>query len=89
MIPCDAEVVAGTSALDTSRITGEPLPERVGPGAAVRSGVVNTSSPLTLRVTAPARDSLYARIVELVRTAQAEKSPIQRMADRWAIWFTP
>ena len=89
MIPCDAEVVAGSSALDTSRITGEPLPERVGPGAAVRSGVVNTSSPLTLRVTAPARDSLYARIVELVRTAQAEKSPIQRMADRWAIWFTP
>jgi len=89
MVPCDAEVVAGSSALDTSRITGEPLPERVGPGATVRSGVVNTSSPLTLRVTAPARDSLYARIVELVRTAQAEKSPIQRMADRWAIWFTP
>ncbi|MDQ8156887.1 MAG: heavy metal translocating P-type ATPase [Gemmatimonadota bacterium] len=89
MVPCDAEVVAGSSALDTSRITGEPLPERVGPGATVRSGVVNISSPLTLRVTAPARDSLYARIVELVRTAQAQKSPIQRMADRWAIWFTP
>ncbi|MFZ9898174.1 MAG: heavy metal translocating P-type ATPase [Gemmatimonadaceae bacterium] len=89
MVPCDAEVVAGSSALDTSRISGEPLPERVGPGATVRSGVVNTSSPLTLRVTAPARDSLYARIVELVRTAQGEKSPIQRLADRWAIWFTP
>ena len=89
MVPCDAEVVAGSSALDTSRISGEPLPERVGPGALVRSGVVNTSSPLTLHVTAPARDSLYARIVELVRTAQGEKSPIQRLADRWAIWFTP
>ena len=89
MVPCDAEVVAGSSALDTSRISGEPLPERVGPGATVRSGVVNTSSPLTLQVTAPARDSLYARIVELVRTAQGEKSPIQRLADRWAIWFTP
>lgn len=89
MVPCDAEVVAGSSALDTSRISGEPLPERVGPGATIRSGVVNTSSPLTLRVTAPARDSLYARIVELVRTAQGEKSPIQRLADRWAIWFTP
>ena len=42
-----------------------------------------------IRVTAPASESLYARIVELVRTAQAEKSPIQRTADRWAIWFTP
>jgi len=89
MVPCDGEVLEGTSSLDTSRITGEPLPERVGPGPHVRSGVVNTSSPLVLRVTAPARDSLYARIVELVRSAQEEKSPIQRMADRWAVWFTP
>lgn len=89
MVPCDGDVVEGTSSLDTSRITGEPLPERVGPGAHVRSGVVNTSSPIVVRVSARASESLYARIVELVRTAQGEKSPIQRMADRWAIWFTP
>ena len=89
MIPCDGVISEGTSSLDTSRLTGEPLPERVAPGSQVRSGVVNTASPLVVRVTAPARDSLYARIVELVRTAQAEKSPIQRMADRWAVWFTP
>jgi heavy metal translocating P-type ATPase len=89
MIPCDGDVTDGTSSLDTSRITGEPLPERVGPGAHVRSGVVNTASPLVLRVTALARESLYARIVELVRTAQGEKSPIQRQADRLAVWFTP
>jgi heavy metal translocating P-type ATPase len=89
MVPCDATVAEGTSSLDTSRITGEPLPERVGPGAEVRSGVVNLQSPLVLSVTAPSRDSLYAQIVQLVRTAQSEKSPIQRLADRWAIWFTP
>ncbi|MFM8602610.1 MAG: heavy metal translocating P-type ATPase [Gemmatimonadota bacterium] len=89
MIPCDGEVVEGSSSLDTSRITGEPMPERVGPGAQVRSGVVNTASPLVLRATALASASLYARIVELVRTAQGEKSPIQRLADRWAVWFTP
>jgi heavy metal translocating P-type ATPase len=89
MVPCDGEVADGTSSLDTSRITGEPLPERVGPGARVRSGVVNTSSPIVIRVSAKASESLYARIVELVRTAQGEKAPIQRMADRWAIWFTP
>jgi heavy metal translocating P-type ATPase len=89
MVPCDATVAEGTSSLDTSRITGEPLPEHVGPGAEVRSGVVNLQSPLVLSVTAPSRDSLYAQIVQLVRTAQSEKSPIQRLADRWAIWFTP
>ena len=89
MLPCDATVREGTSSLDTSRVTGEPLPERVGPGATVRSGVVNLEGPLLLTVTAPARESLYARIVELVRSAQAQKSPIQRLADRWAVWFTP
>ena len=89
MVPADGVVDEGQSSLDTSRITGEPLPQRVAPGAAVRSGVVNVESPFVIRVTAPASESLYARIVELVRTAQAEKSPIQRTADRWAIWFTP
>jgi heavy metal translocating P-type ATPase len=89
MVPCDGEVAAGTTSLDTSRVTGEPLPERVIAGAAVRSGVVNLQSPFVLRATAPASESLYARIVELVRTAQAQKSPIQRLADRWAVGFTP
>jgi heavy metal translocating P-type ATPase len=89
MVPCDAVVLEGNSSLDTSRLTGEPLPERVQAGAVVQSGVVNLEGPLLLRVTAPARESLYARIVELVRSAQAEKSPIQRLADKWAVWFTP
>ena len=89
MIPCDATVREGSSSLDTSRVTGEPLPERVSAGSPVRSGVVNLQSPLVLTVTAPASESLYAKIVELVRTAQAEKSPIQRIADKWAVWFTP
>ena len=89
MIPCDATVREGSSSLDTSRVTGEPLPERVNVGAAVRSGVVNLQSPLVLTVTALSSKSLYAQIVELVRTAQSEKSPIQRIADKWAVWFTP
>ncbi len=89
MIPCDGTVDQGSSSLDTSRVTGEPLPERVTPGSAVRSGVVNLHSPVVVRVTAKASASLYAQIVELVRTAQAEKAPIQRLADKWAVWFTP
>ncbi len=89
MVPCDGTVARGTSSVDTSRVTGEPLPERVAAGAVVRSGVVNLESPFVLRATALASESLYARIVELVRTAQAAKSPIQRLADKWAVWFTP
>ncbi len=89
MVPADGTVAEGTSSLDTSRVTGEPLPERVVIGSQVRSGVVNLQGPLLIAVTRPASESLYARIVELVRTAQTEKAPIQRLADRWAIWFTP
>ncbi len=89
MVPCDGVVLHGRSHVDASRLTGEPLPVTGAPGIALRSGSINLESPLTLRATAPARESQYARIVELVRTAQASKSPIQRLADRYAVWFTP
>jgi heavy metal translocating P-type ATPase len=89
MIPCDATVVGGASHLDTSSITGEPLPRSIGPGAHVLSGSFNQEAPLTLRATAPAAESQYARIVELVRNAQASRAPLHRLADRYAIWFTP
>jgi len=89
MLPCDAVVLDGRSHVDVSRLTGEPLPVLAGPGTSLPSGSVNGESPLTLRATAAASESLYARIVELVRTAQASKAPLQRMADRYAIWFTP
>jgi Cu+-exporting ATPase len=74
MLPCDALVVDGWSELDTARITGEPVPVPVGPGAVVRSGVLNRHGALTIEATARAADSLYAQIVELVRTAQASKA---------------
>jgi heavy metal translocating P-type ATPase len=89
MVPCDGTVASGTSQIDVARLTGEALPERVMPGAVVRSGTLVLDRPLTIRVIAPAQASLYARIVELVRTAQASKAPLQRVADRYAIWFTP
>lgn len=89
MLPCDGRIADGRSELDTARITGEPVPVPVGPGDPVQSGAINRYGALTLEATALAGDSLYARIVELVRTAQASKAPLQRIADRWAIWFTP
>jgi heavy metal translocating P-type ATPase len=89
MVPCDGTVESGTAQIDVARLTGEPLPERVRAGAVLHSGTLVLDSPLTIRVTAPAEASLYARIVELVRTAQASKAPLQRIADRYAVWFTP
>jgi heavy metal translocating P-type ATPase len=89
MVPCDAIAVSGESHVDTSRITGEPMPLKVGRGTRLLSGTLNAEGPLTIRATALSRESQYARIVELVRSAEASKSPLQRLADRYAVWFTP
>ncbi len=89
VIPCDGVVRQGRSHLDTSSLTGEAIPVLAEEGTTVRSGMVNQEGALTMTVTAPAAESQYARIVELVRTAQASKAPIQRTADRAAVWFTP
>ncbi len=89
MIPCDADVIAGESHVDTSSLTGEAAPVHAVPGIAFPSGSLNLEGPLTLRATAVASESQYARIVELVRTAQGQKAPLQRLADRYAVWFTP
>jgi heavy metal translocating P-type ATPase len=89
MVPCDGEVTGGESAVDISRITGEPVPLFAQAGTVLRSGSLVLDGALTLRATARARESLYARVVELVRTAQASKAPLQRAADRAAVWFTP
>lgn len=89
LVPTDGEVVEGHSELDTSTLTGEPAPVSAEPGVQVMSGSLNGSGALRVRVTALASESQYARIVELVRTAQASKAPVQRLADRYAVWFTP
>lgn len=89
MLPCDGRVIEGHSELDVARITGEPVPVAAGPGTVARSGAINRDGALVFEATALPSESLYARIVELVRTAQASKAPLQRVADRWAAWFTP
>lgn len=89
LVPCDVIVLDGVSNVDASRLTGEPLPVRAVAGTHLPSGAVNGAGALTVRAERLASESQYARIVELVRTAQASKSPLQRLADRWAVWFTP
>ncbi len=89
LIPCDGLVVDGSSSIDTSRLTGEPVPVTAEPGVRVMSGSLNLEGAIEVRAAARAGESQYARIVALVRTAQASKAPLQRLADRYAIWFTP
>ena len=89
MVPCDADVVEGHSHVDTATLTGEPIPLSARPGISLMSGALNLDGPLTVRATALAAESQYNKIVELVRSAQGSKAPIQRLADRYAVWFTP
>ena len=89
LIPCDGVILDGESELDTSSLTGEAAPVPGTPGVAVMSGTANGFGALRMRATAIAERSQYARIVELVRTAQSSKAPLQRLADRYAVWFTP
>jgi heavy metal translocating P-type ATPase len=89
LIPCDGIVVDGESELDTSSLTGEPAPVRATSGTQVMSGMANGLGSFRMTVLAPAERSQYAKIVDLVRGAQASKSPLQRLADRYAVWFTP
>lgn len=89
MVPCDSVVLAGESHIDVSRLTGEPLPVQARPETRLMSGSLNLNGALITRATAVSRESQYARIVELVRSAAAHKAPLQRLADRYAVWFTP
>ena len=89
LLPCDAVVTDGTAHIDASMLTGEPLPISAAPGTHLMSGSANLDGGLTVRALAVARESQYARIVDLVRSAQSSKAPLQRVADRYAVWFTP
>ena len=89
LLPCDGVVTEGQSDLDASRLTGEPLPIEAVPGISVMSGTLNGTGAMRMRATARAAESQYARIVDLVRSAQSTKAPLQRLADRYAVWFTP
>ncbi|WP_370502521.1 heavy metal translocating P-type ATPase [Cellulomonas sp. ICMP 17802] len=88
-VATDGVVVRGTSALDTSLLTGEPVPVDVGPGDEVTGATINTSGALVVRATRVGSETRLAQIGRLVATAQTGKAPVQRLADRISAVFVP
>ena len=90
VVPADGTVAGpGEAVIDTSALTGEPLPVAVAPGGDVLSGTANAGEAFDLVVSRPAEESAYAGVVRLVREAAGQRAPFVRMADRYAIVFLP
>jgi Cu+-exporting ATPase len=88
-IPVDGSVVEGSSAVDESTLTGEPIPIEKTPGASVTGATMNGSGTFLMRAERIGKDTLLARIVGLVSEAQRSRAPIQRLADVVSSWFVP
>ena len=88
-IPVDGEVVEGSSYVDESMITGEPVPVSKGVGAAVVGGTINKTGAFSFRVTKIGSNTVLAQIIRLVEEAQGSKLPIQALVDKVTMWFVP
>jgi len=88
-VPVDGVVVEGTSAVDESMVTGEPVPVSKREGDLVVGGTVNGSGTLVMKAEKVGADTLLARIVQMVADAQRSRAPIQQLADKVAAYFVP
>ena len=88
-IPLDGVIIEGNSRIDTSPITGEPVPVAVNEGDEITSGCVNTSGQLKIRVEKPLEESMVTRILDSVENAAASKPKIDRFITRFAKVYTP
>jgi len=88
-VATDGVVVSGQAAVDTSLLTGEPVPVDVGPGDEVTGATVSTSGHLVVRATRVGEQTRLAQIGRLVSAAQTGKAPVQRLADRISAVFVP
>ncbi|NNC59235.1 MAG: copper-translocating P-type ATPase, partial [Erythrobacter sp.] len=88
-IPVDGVVIEGASSVDEAMITGEPMPVSKSAGDPVIGGTINGTGALVMAAEKLGRDTLLARIVQMVAEAQRSRAPIQRLADQVAGWFVP
>jgi len=88
-IPLDGEIIAGSSFIDESMMTGESIPVSKTVTAEVIGGTLNTTGSFTYRVTKTGKETLLAQIIEIVETAQGSKLPIQALVDKITRWFVP
>ena len=88
-IPVDGEVVEGSSFVDESMITGEPIPAQKAPGSEVVGGTINKTGGFTLRATRIGADTVLSQIIRMVEQAQGSKLPIQALVDKITAWFVP
>ena len=89
VVPVDGIVISPEAVVDTSTLSGEPLPETIKRGMPVLSGTANAGAPFDVRADHPASDSAYTALVRLVEQAQTQRAPLVRMADRYAGFFLP
>ncbi len=88
-IPLDGVIIQGESRIDTSPVTGEPVPVKAAPGDSVTSGCVNTSGQLLMRVEKGLEESMVTRILDSVENAAATKPAIDKFITRFARIYTP
>jgi P-type Cu+ transporter len=88
-LPVDGKIIDGTSEVDESMLTGEPLPVVKAPGDMVVGGTVNTTGSFRYSATSVGSNSVLARIAKLMRDAQLSRAPVQKLADRVSAVFVP
>jgi Cu+-exporting ATPase len=88
-VPVDGQIVEGRSSVDESMVTGESMPVTKQAGAKVIGGTLNGSGGFVMRAEKVGRDTMLARIVQMVAEAQRSRAPIQRMADQVSGYFVP
>jgi P-type Cu+ transporter len=88
-VPVDGAVLDGRSSVDESPVTGESMPVTKEPGASVIAGTLNLSGGFIMRAEKIGRDTMLARIVQMVGAAQRSRAPIARLADQVSSWFVP